>query len=84
MTLVYLVYYILIKIIVNLTYKRDMREYLYTLYLFGSVFQTMDITSIIKVAIDILARAGVIRYFKNNDYFGLYSSLLRFFYLRFN
>lgn len=57
-----------------------MRECLYTLYLFDSIFQTMDITNIIKVAIAILARTGVIKYFKNNIFFGLYS----FFYLRFN
>ena len=53
-----------------------MRECLYTLYLFDSIFQTMDITNIIKVAIAILARTGVIKYFKNNIFFGLYSFFL--------
>ena len=75
-TLVYLVHHIFLKQIVNLTYKLDMRECLYTLYLFDSIFQTMDITNIIKVAIAILTRTGVIKYFKNNIFFGLYSFFL--------
>jgi hypothetical protein len=32
----------------------------------------MDMTNIIEVATATLARTGVVRYFKKNDFFGLY------------